>query len=44
MALGSTIGEMLPSLWGADMFSFSSVILAAVGGIIGIYIAFNMSR
>jgi hypothetical protein len=40
--LGSTIGSLLPSLWGAGMFSFSSIILSAVGGIAGIWLGFKI--
>lgn len=35
--VGSTIGSLVPSLWGAGMFSFSSVILSGVGGFLGIW-------
>lgn len=42
--IGSILGEFVPSLWGADMFSFSSVIFTALGGILGIYIAFKLSQ
>jgi hypothetical protein len=41
--IGATIGGFLPSLWGADIFSFSSVILTAVGGIIGIWLGLKLS-
>ena len=40
MTIGSYLGGSIPSLWGADMFSFSGVILTAVGGIVGIYLGF----
>jgi hypothetical protein len=43
MAIGSTIGSYVPTLWGAGFLSFSSVILSAVGGIIGIWIGFKLS-
>jgi hypothetical protein len=42
--VGSTIGAYLPNLWGAGMFSFSSVILSALGGILGIYFCFKISQ
>jgi hypothetical protein len=42
--VGSFIGGLLPSLWGADTFSFSGVILSAVGGLLGIYAGFRISR
>ncbi len=44
MGIGSTIGAYIPELWGAGMFSFSSVILTAVGGILGIYVGYKLSN
>ena len=44
MAIGSTIGGFIPSLWGADMFSLSPLIFGSIGGIIGIYIGFKLTR
>ena len=35
--VGSTAGNFIPALWGASMFSMSSVLLSAVGGILGIW-------
>lgn len=40
--IGSTVGGMLPSLWGSNMMSMSSVILTAVGGILGIWIGLKL--
>ena len=36
--VGSTIGSLVPGLWGADIFSYSSVLLGGVGGFIGLWI------
>jgi hypothetical protein len=44
MFLGGTIGGYLPVLWGDSYFSFWSLLLNAVGAIIGIYIAFKLTR
>jgi len=44
MAIGSAIGGYIPTFWGASFFSFSSVILTALGGILGIYLGFKMSK
>jgi hypothetical protein len=44
MVIGSTIGGYIPTFWGADMFSVWSVILTAVGGILGIWLGYKMSR
>jgi hypothetical protein len=39
--IGSTIGGYLPALWGSDVFSFSSVLGSAIGGIGGIWLGFK---
>jgi ABC-type lipoprotein release transport system permease subunit len=42
LAIGSYVGSIIPSFWGAGMFSFSSVILSAVGGLAGIWLGFKL--
>ncbi len=37
--IGSTIGGFIPDLWGAGMFSYSSVLLSAIGGSAGLWLA-----
>ena len=44
MGLGSMLGGYIPTLWGAGMFSFSSVIFTAVGGMVGIWLGFKFSN
>jgi len=44
MVIGSAIGSFIPTLWGDGFISFTSVVLTAVGGIIGIYIGFKISE
>lgn len=45
MIIGSSIGGFLPYVWGDySLFSFSSVILTAVGGLIGIWAGLTLSR
>ena len=44
MILGSWVGSLIPSLWGAGMFSFSSVLLSAVGGFAGIYAGYRIAQ
>ena len=44
MTVGLFLGGLIPMLWGASEFSFSSVIFSAIGGSIGIYVAFKMSQ
>ena len=44
MIVGSWIGSLVPSLWGAGMFSLSSVLLSAVGGFAGIYVGYRTAQ
>jgi len=41
--IGSTIGGFIPELWGADLISYSGVILSGVGAFIGLWIAYKIS-
>ena len=42
MLVGSTIGGYLPTFFGAGVFSLSSVIFGAVGGLLGIWLSWRM--
>jgi len=42
--VGSAIGGYIPYLWGDNFLSMWSVILTAVGGIIGIWVGFKLSN
>ncbi|MFQ5452424.1 MAG: hypothetical protein ACE5DQ_02560 [Candidatus Paceibacterota bacterium] len=42
--IGSSVGSYLPALFGASLFSYTSVILGAVGGVIGIYVGYKLSN
>lgn len=42
--VGSTIGSMIPSIWGAGFLSFSSILLSGVGAIVGIYVGYKISQ
>ena len=44
MVVGSTIGSIIPTLWGADIFSYWSVILTFIGGILGIWAGYRLSH
>jgi len=44
MFIGSSIGSVLPVIWGGSMLSLSSVMLSAVGGIVGVIISFEVIR
>jgi len=44
VAIGSTIGAYIPALWGASVFSMSSIFLSAVGGIAGIWAGWRLGQ
>ncbi len=44
VAIGSTIGGLIPSLWGAGMLSFSSILLSGLGGFAGIWAGYTLSK
>jgi len=44
LSIGSVAGGYVPLLWGADMFSFSSVLFSAIGGILGIWLGFRLGE
>jgi hypothetical protein len=37
--IGSTIGGFIPDLWGAGVFSYSSVLLSGIGAFAGLWLA-----
>ncbi len=44
MVVGSMIGSFIPAIWGGDLLSFSSIIFSTIGGLVGIYLGFKVSR
>jgi hypothetical protein len=44
MTAGLFIGGFIPTLWGESSFSIVSVIFSAIGGFIGVWIAFKLSQ
>ena len=44
VAIGSTIGGLIPSLWGASMLSFSAILLSGLGGFVGIWAGYTLSK
>ncbi|MGC9605164.1 MAG: hypothetical protein ABSF56_00155 [Minisyncoccia bacterium] len=42
--VGGTVGSYIPVLFGADVFSFSSIILGMFGGLFGIWAGFKLSQ
>ena len=44
LTVGSAAGSFIPALWGADWFSMWSVFLGMVGGLVGIWAGYKLSR
>jgi hypothetical protein len=44
MVAGSTLGGYVPALWGDSIFSVSSILCSALGGILGIWIGYKISK
>lgn len=44
MFLGSTIGSYMPILWGGSLFSITSILWSVIGGLVGIWIGYRISK
>ena len=44
LTVGSALGSYVPVLWGGDIFSFTSIWLSALGGILGIWAGFKLGQ
>jgi len=44
MIIGSFAGGYMPTLLGADTFSMTSLLGSVVGGILGIWLAYRLTR
>ncbi len=42
--IGSTVGSFIPKLWGSGVLSFSSILLSAIGGILGVWLGFRLAE
>ena len=42
LAIGSTVGGLVPLLWGDSAFSMTSLLLSGVGGVIGIWVGYRI--
>jgi len=42
--IGSTLGGLVPNLWHAGMFSMSGIVFSTVGGVLGIWAAYQIGR
>lgn len=43
-SIGSTVGGLIPTLWGAGAFSGWGLILATVGGFVGIWAGWKIAN
>ena len=41
--IGSTLGGYIPTLWGAGLFSMSSILLSMLGGLLGIWLGYRIA-
>jgi predicted MFS family arabinose efflux permease len=44
MFIGSAIGGLVPELWGAEAFSYSSVLFSGIGAFAGLWIGLKMGN
>jgi hypothetical protein len=44
LVIGSTAGSYVPTLWGAGWLSMASVLLGGIGGLLGIWAGYRISR
>jgi hypothetical protein len=42
--IGSTVGGMIPSLWGDGVISYASVLLSGAGAFVGLWVGAKFSR
>lgn len=41
--VGSTIGGLVPGLWGAGMLSYGGLLASTIGSLVGIWIAWKVT-
>lgn len=44
MIIGSTIGGYVPTLFGAGLISYTSVLFSGIGGILGVLVGYKLSK
>jgi len=44
MFLGSIIGGYLTTLFGVNLFSYTSVLFSGIGGVIGLWVGYKLSN
>lgn len=40
--IGSTIGGLIPGLWGGEMFSYSGLLLSGAGAFVGLWLGYKL--
>ena len=43
VAVGSTVGGLVPEAWGGSVFGLASLVLACLGGFAGVWAAFRLT-
>lgn len=44
LVVGTTLGGYVPTLWGAGWLSIASVLIGGIGGLLGIWAGYKVSR
>ena len=44
MTVGLFVGGYIPALWGEGAFSITSIFFSAIGGFIGVWVAFKLTQ
>ncbi|MDX1432284.1 MAG: hypothetical protein R3286_07520 [Gammaproteobacteria bacterium] len=44
LLVGSTLGGLVPELWGESAFSGTAVLLSVIGGLLGIWGGYKLGR
>lgn len=44
MTIGSFVGGYVPVLWGADLFSYTSLFGNGIGGVAGVLITYKLTQ
>jgi hypothetical protein len=42
-AVGSTVGSLVPALWGASEMSLTSIVLGLIGGVAGVMVGARLA-
>ena len=42
--VGSTVGGYIPTFWGAEMLSFSTLFGSLIGGLLGVWVAYKIDQ